>query len=283
VAKKRRKSRSKGQKKQNKLLKKFPFLRFFVTRFGVLSFSVVVLIAAGSWFFMSDAQERALFWIKDTALRISADSGFTVREVLIVDTQRADPKTIVALLNIRSGDPLFSVSPHAARGQVEKLEWVKHARVERRLSGDIIVAIDEYQPLALWHDGQHFHVVSKEGRLVTRAKPGTFGDFLVLYGEDAPKAAPEFFGVLADFPDLRPYLRGARYVAKRRWDLIHKNGMILKLSGHAMKDSLQRLLSAHLEENLLNKDLKSVDLRNEDRLIIRAKLGDAQKQNSDAQ
>lgn len=102
---------------------------------------------------------------------------------------QTDADILLALLNIRRGDPLFSFHPASARKMVEQIAWVEKARVERRFPDTVYVRLTERKPFALWqHDGR-VRLIDRHGVVLTERGLKEYGDMLILVGEKAPEQA----------------------------------------------------------------------------------------------
>ena len=67
----------------------------------------------------------------------------------------------------------------------------------------------------------------------------------------------------------------------RRWDITLESGIIIKLPEKGVKKALIKLSELDKKNNLLDKDIKIIDLRIEDRLFITLKEGSKIKFNKD--
>ena len=87
-------------------------------------------------------------------------------------------------------------------------------------------------------------------------------------GVDAPQNAVDWVRMVVAEPKVAEYIKGAEWIGGRRWDLMTINGTRIHLPEEDMGFALSRLAKAAAEQNILEKSLKSLDLRAPDRIII---------------
>lgn len=242
-------------------------------RFGLVLGAVALVLWGGAWFFLSDADERTSAWGREKTLAVTAGLGFTVKEVLIEGRTYSDPETIKALVNVRKGDPLFAFNPAGAKALIEKISWIRTAHVERRLPGTIYIRVRERKPLALWQKDGKLRLLDEQGEVIVSGGMERFKSLTIVIGDDAPQNAPALLSDLAAEPLLYERTKAAQRVSGRRWDLTLDGDVRVKLPEDDQGLALRRLALAQEEEQLLDKDVTSVDLREADRMIIRTRPG----------
>lgn len=254
-----------------------PWLR----RFG-LGLAICVGVAwVGSWLYLSGALGRAGDWTRDKILIASADMGFAVTDILVEGREYTDPHVLLAIVNIRKGDPLFAFNPRQAQELISQISWVNKAQVERRWPGTIYIGLEERQPLALWQSDKHLKLLDSKGKIIATSDLQRFADLVLVMGRGAPAAAPELIGNLKAEEKIYPRVETAKWIGERRWDLKLKNGMEIKLPERDASLALRRLAEAQGYDGLLDKDLLSIDMREPDRITIRTKPGAVQEYKTD--
>ena len=78
--------------------------------------------------------------------------------------------------------------------------------------------------------------------------------------------------ILKTEPDLFENVHAAIRIGNRRWDLRMKNGVSIQLPEENPMMAWRRLANYQLSHSILERDLKLLDLRLPDRLIIRQSL-----------
>ncbi len=234
---------------------------------------LVGLFWLGSWFVLSGAAERTRFQIHEAMLDKTARWGFSVRNILVDGRVHADADALKAMINMKAGDPLFAFDPVEAKTMIERLSWVKQAHIERRLPDTIYIRLEERVPLALWQRNKRLSLIDAEGVVLAEHDLAPWKDLMIVVGDEAPARAAELLGMLNAEPDIKGRVEAATLVSGRRWDLKLKSGAEVKLPAEGLGLALRKLAVNHEEEAILDKDVLSIDVREEDRITVRTKPG----------
>jgi len=228
-----------------------------------------VLSGGVAWTIINDVPGRVL-----TALDKSLDQGMqnvglVVDDVIVVGRLETNRKDIAKALGVRRGDPILRANLGAARARLEKLGWVQSATVTRRLPGDLHVHLIERRPFALWQKKGRLVLIDRAGELITAKRLGRFSALPVVVGRQAPQYVGALFDVLGRQPKLFARVAAAVRVANRRWDIRFDNGIVARLPEQKIAEGWRRLAALDAKHNILARDLAAIDLRLEDRLIVR--------------
>ena len=204
-------------------------------------------------------------------IALAAEVGFRVDEVLVVGRVETAPDDLTAALGLARHSPIFAFDAAAARRRLEALPWVQRARVSRMLPATVVVRIEEREPLALWQHQGRFALIDREGQVILRQGLERFGRLPVVVGEDAPVHAGAILATLASEPALMKRVTAAVRVGGRRWN-IRLDGIIdVQLPEDGADAAWKRLAEYERTQSLLGRDVRILDLRLPDRLIVRTR------------
>lgn len=249
----------------------------FVKKFGIVLVCCTSVFFAGMWIVKSGALDRTGQRIQNAMLETTAEWGFSVQNIMVDGRNHTDVATLRAMLNVEKGDPIFALRPAQAKEMIEKLSWVKSARVERRLPDTIYINLEERTPLALWQRNKRLSVIDAEGMILTDRNLNQFKDLMIVVGDEAPKKAAALLSMLKAEPAILERVEAATLISGRRWDLKLTSGAEVKLPELEMGLALRKLAVNHEEEAILDKDVVSIDVREEGRITVRTKPGAAQE------
>ncbi len=236
-----------------------------------------LILWAGLWFFLSDMDTRLMSAAKNQTLKFTAKAGFRVDNLLVEGRKYTDAQTMLALMNIQKGDPIFLLDPVDAKTQIEKIGWVKSARVERRLPDTVYIRLEERNPIALWKNENALSLIDYQGVILTRSNLSAFKDYFMVDGAKAPEQAAALINMLSKQPDIMAMVDHAEYIDGRRWDLLLTDGKRIKLPESGIDLALKALAEKHGEDQVLTKEaIRDIDARYQGRLIIRTRLGTVQ-------
>jgi len=133
----------------------------------------------------------------------------------------------------------------------------------------LVVHLIERRPIALWqHQGQ-FALIDEDGEVITREGLGRFSRLIHVVGADAPDHVGGLLELLETQPELKAQVKAAVRVGGRRWDLILAGGVDVRLPETGAPQALARLADFELETGVLGREIKVLDLRAPDRVIVR--------------
>jgi cell division protein FtsQ len=247
-----------------------------IKRFGLFAMIAACLIGTGWWLSSSGLLDRVQTAALDHVYALTAQKGFAVKNILVDGRHYTDTDALRAILAVERGDPIFAFDPQESKTMLEKLSWVKTAQVERRLPDTIYIQLTERVPIALWQRQKRLSVIDGDGVVLTDQNIAAFKNLMIVVGEDAPKQAQGLMAMLQAEPLIKERVESAVLVSGRRWNLKLKSGAEVKLPADELGLALRRLAINQEEEGILDKDVLSIDVRDEGRITVRTKPGEAQ-------
>lgn len=202
---------------------------------------------------------------------VAQAAGFQVGEILVVGRDATPRQTLLDALDANFGDPIIGVDLQAARERVMRLPWVSTAAVERVLPDTLIVRLAERKPVALWQHRKQYMVIDREGHVLDKDTAAAFPNLLVVAGDDAPQHAGNLVDMLRSEPDLMARVESAMWVGGRRWNVFLDNGISIRLPEEDPGEAWHRLAAYERMHGLLSKNIRTIDMRLPDKLIVQSK------------
>lgn len=235
--------------------------------------ALLMLVVAGAYggFVLSrlPAGQAILAEAADRALALSASLGLVVTNIEVEGRETTDAATILAALAADRGTPILAVRPSRAKEQLEKLPWVRSAAIERRLPGTLLVRLVERRPLAVWQHHGRQELIDRDGETIAVDDLSRFARLPAVVGDNAAKHAAALLDMLAAEPELAARVSAAIRVDNRRWDLQIDNAIEVLLPEESPAAAWTRLASLERQNGLLKRDIRTVDMRLPDRLVLR--------------
>lgn len=230
---------------------------------------VLVAFGAGALAWRSGLPGRVAETVQDRIVSATAGGGLVVARVTVEGRVNAAATEILAASGLAQGMPMLGFSPEEVRARLERLDWVARASVQRRFPGHVHLVIEERVPFAIWQNRGRFALIDRTGRVIVHDTVGRFAELPVVVGEGAAREAASLIGALAGYPELRRRVTASVRVNGRRWNLRLASGAdVLLPEGHEAA-ALERLVSLHRENQVLDRELVAVDLRLPDRMVLR--------------
>ena len=251
-------------------------LKRYFRRISIISGALAFLGWVFLWLWFGGVFHKAASWSTQQFYEKTAQAGFSIKDIVIEGQKQTDVDIISALLNVEAGDSIFLVDPKSTKESLERISWVKDAHIERRFPDTIYIKINERVPVALWQNKGKLRLIDQDGVTIADSDLEQFSNLIVVVGKDAPKKLKELMRYIIDEPKLENTVEAASLVSNRRWDLLLKNGVTVRLPETGLESAFSRLVESFEEDRLLDKSLTVIDIRNEDRIIVRTKPGEVQ-------
>ena len=207
--------------------------------------------------------------IPAAAQAVTARLGFAVDQVRVSGNRETSEIDILERLDLDGWTSLIGFDAEAARGRIAQLPWVKAAAVRKVYPDALEVRIEEREPFAIWQHGSQLAIVERSGRVIAPFGGGRHAVLPLVIGYGAAEEAAGFVGKIRQHPELAARVKGFIRVAERRWDLRLENGITIRLPESGEDAAIAEVLRLDREDGLLSRDIATVDLRLDDRLVIR--------------
>lgn len=244
-----------------------PYVRLFL-RTGLPT--LVLVGGAGIWF--SHEPNRQALVAQLTHLRQEFEARPEFR-VSLARVEGASPELAEAV-RARLALPLpmssFDIDLVAARERIEALDAVQRADLRVRSGGVLQVTITEREPVAIWRTEAGLTLIDATGHrvagLLSRAdRP----DLPLVAGDGADLAMAEALALFDAAGPLLPRIRGLVRIGERRWDLVLDRNQRVLLPETNPVQALERLLALDHAQDIMNRDILTVDLRSDHRPTLR--------------
>lgn len=205
----------------------------------------------------------------DVASRTTAGIGFDVDAVTITGHRFMREQDILDVLGLQPGVSLVTFNVDAAHQTLLREPWVESASVRKVYPDKLQINLEERQPFAVWQRGQIKSIIDEEGLVLDDYNGDIYQGLPFLVGHGAQRKGAEFLKTLAEFPNIANRVRATMFRSERRWDILLDNLVTVKLPERKVREALTELVLLESENDILSKDLVSIDMRLPDRLVMR--------------
>tara|TARA_Y100001936_G_scaffold254145_1_gene325657 strand:- start:25030 stop:25902 length:873 start_codon:yes stop_codon:yes gene_type:complete len=260
-----------GKRKRSTTTRKKPAPRWVrpTAKAGGVLATIAIVIGGPTFLWQSGTISRGLDMVWESAISHTAKQGLRVDSVLLRGRQHESHSRIMRTVSINRGDPTLGVNLSSLRRRLIKLPWIRDAVVKRQWPGTIDIQISERKPLVLWQRKKRLYLVDTTGTVIRTKSLSRFHHLLTVVGNGAPKAAPTLLAMIAGEPSLADKVTAATLVGKRRWNLQLKGGINVRLPEKDPHNAWRRLARLHAKHKLLARDIRMIDMRLPNRLLIR--------------
>ena len=198
---------------------------------------------------------------------VTASAGFAVEHVQVAGNVETSPIDVVQRLGLDGRTSLITLDADAARSSILSLPWVADARVRKVYPDVIEVDLSERTAFAIWQHGRELSLIDRKGSVIAPFND-KFVSLPLFVGLGADIGADSFDRMLDRWPQIKRRVRASIRVADRRWNLRLDNGVTVNLPADDPAAALARLQRIEAEQELLDRDIETVDLRLGDRITV---------------
>ncbi|MDD2875731.1 MAG: FtsQ-type POTRA domain-containing protein [Acidiphilium sp.] len=208
------------------------------------------------------------------AADLLADGGFRIEHIEITGASTTPRPAIEQALGLKDGMPIMGFSPEQASARVAALGAVRSATVERLLPDTVRVDVIERRPVAIWQEpDNHFALIGPDGAVLSDHDAASARahnpDLPLLVGAGVPDHAEALLTLLRHFPSIAKHVVAAERIDNLRWNLVLRDRTTVKLPDQHEANAMARLMEAEDRIKLLERPVRTIDLRLADRLVVR--------------
>lgn len=196
-------------------------------------------------------------------------AGMQVRGVKLTGNRQMSHDQILDVAGITPSSSVLFFDPDQARARLKANAWIADATIQKLYPDQLLVSVTEREPFALWQREGRIHVIAADGTVILDHLDQRFQTLPLLVGKGAEMRAREIVGLLGDHPHVAQSVRAAVLVAERRWNLVLKNGIDVRLPDENMDRAMADLARLDAERRLMSRDVAAIDMRVPDRVTVR--------------
>ena len=236
-----------------------PHLRRLI-RIGLPTLALATMVGL---YFASETRRAALVnTFTDLKEQLEHRPEFMVTLASVEGCSKELAEAVRARLDLKLPQSSFDLDLDAARARIEALDAVKSAELRVRSGGVLQVLVTERMPVAIWRLDDGLTLVDETGhRVASLLARSDRPDLPLIAGAGADAAMPEAIEILAAAGPLGYRIRGLVRMGERRWDIVMDRNQRILLPTENPVRAVERLLALDHAQDILNRDLLTVDLR----------------------
>lgn len=213
----------------------------------------------------AEALGRAVLGFADDRM---ASMGVNLQNVRLVGVSDDAAPDIKKVLAFHRGQPFVFLDLDQVRRDVENVGWVKSATIRRQFPGTLVVSVTERPRLAVWQYQNRDQVIDDTGQIIPEAVASRFPDLPLIVGEGANETAADIIQLVRARPQLYQRIFALQRVDTRRWNIILKNGTLIKLPAVNQDQAMARLDTLIAQQRVLDQGLAAIDLLDPTALVV---------------
>jgi len=231
---------------------------------------LLILVIAGSWYAKPANRTAFAAWMDETKQSFQQRPQFMVQTMNVTGGDMTAMTEVAALLPSEFPVSSFDLDLEKIRADIEALDPIKSASVRMGQGGALEVTLNPRVPVALWRDGPTLRLIDAgsivSGQIVARADRL---DLPLIAGNGAEENIDEALRLFAAAGPLIERVRGLVRMGERRWDMVLDRDQRILLPSDDPVSALDRVIALNEAQDMLNRDVAVVDMRNSDRPTLR--------------
>ena len=244
-----------------------PLFRLFLRVF--LPF-LIVFALTGLWLADQGRRDHLAMVVNDVRTSIETRPEFMVNVMAIDGASIGIAEDIREIVPIDFPVSSFDLDLGQIRDRIAELPAVATVTVRVRPGGIMQVTVAERDPVILWRTREGLDLVDEQGFVVAQARTRQLhANMPLMAGEGAENHVAEALALYASAGPLAHRMRGVVRVGERRWDVVLDRGQRIMLPEEGAVQALERVIALSQAQDMLARDIVTVDMRLADRPTIR--------------
>ena len=141
--------------------------------------------------------------------------------------------------------------------------WVEKVEFKKKLPNQLYINITEYFPVAYFKENNQLYLVNNNYKNSLVSDDINTDDIIKLDNVREMSKFKIFLKELSKHSDFLPVIKEIHYIYENRWNIILKDGSLVKLGSYNMEEQVE-----NLQLILKNKQISTVDMRIINQIII---------------
>ena len=141
--------------------------------------------------------------------------------------------------------------------------WVEKVEFKKKLPNQLYINITEYFPVAYFKENNQLYLVNNNYKNSLVSDDINTDDIIKLDNVREMSKFKIFLKELSKHSDFLPMIKEIHYIYENRWNIILKDGSLVKLGSYNMEEQVE-----NLQLILKNKQISTVDMRIVNQIII---------------
>lgn len=246
-----------------------PMLAWNIPRSAEIAAAVALVLGSAAYGAVRGGHIPAvLAELRDLRDAAANAAGFRITSVALAGERRLTREDILQAAGVTGHSSLLFLDAADARTRLKANPWIADATVLKLYPGRLHIAVTERDAFALWQRDGKVEVIAEDGTVVESYAGQPFASLPLVVGAGAEARAKEFLTLLDQYPAIRGQLHAAVLVAERRWNVMLKNGIDIRLPEADPARALETVVKLDRDSKILSRDIAAIDLRLPDRVTV---------------
>ncbi|WP_420858178.1 cell division protein FtsQ/DivIB [Marivivens marinus] len=230
----------------------------------------VLAVISAAWFSKAENRDLVATTYQDIRTSIETRPEFMVNAMAIDGASEALELEIRTVLPVDFPLSSFELDLEVMRDTVEAVGAVERATLRVKPGGILQVDVTPRVPVAVWRRNDGLDLIDAGGAIIgPLAQRADRADLPLIAGDGARQNVTEALALIDAAGPVAPRVRGLVRMGERRWDVVLDRDQRVLLPADRPLQAFERVVLMAQTQDLLDRDVLVVDMRNEDRPTIR--------------
>ena len=232
----------------------------------------IACILIGAFAYLRDPvmQQKIVMSFNNARMTIEQRPEFMIQQMHIQGVPESFDKLVRDTLNVNLPISSFHLDLEAMKARVDNIDAVETANLLIGSKGILEVGVVMRVPVLVWRSDKGLILLDangqKSGQLVSRLERI---DLPLITGAGVQVHSEQALEIFKKLLPISGRVRGLMRVGERRWDVVLDRNQVLKLPENHPIAALGRILALHRVQDILNRDITVVDVRDGRKPILR--------------
>ncbi len=232
----------------------------------------IAFILIGAFAYLRDpaVQQKLVMSFNNARTTIEQRPEFMIQQMHIQGVPESFDKLVRDTLNVNLPISSFHLDLEAMKARVDNIDAVETANLLIGSKGILEVGVIMRVPVLVWRSDEGLILLDangqKSGQLVSRLQRT---DLPLITGAGVQDHSKQALDIFKKLSPISGRVRGLMRVGERRWDVVLDRNQVLKLPEDQPIAALGRILALHRAQDILNRDITVVDVRDGRKPILR--------------
>lgn len=245
--------------------------RLFLVRVRrILFLTKILLFTIFCLFLFTNFFELQKHYIKNGVYNVFYKIGFKLDSVVVMGRKNAKIDDVIASIN---SENILLLDLEKIYSEIKKNKWVDDLVIKRKLPNLLEINIIEKKPIAIYQYKKKLYLVDENGDIISD-KNGDIVNFKSLIhaiGYNANIHISNLINTLDGYEDIKKNILYVSRYGDRRWNLVLKENIIIKLPEGNIKESMDYLKNLFDSQKLFGRNIEYIDMRNATRYYMKYK------------
>ncbi len=232
--------------------------------------AIIIIVIATSWYSREANREYVFAQVSEWKAQFQQRPEFMITSINVNGADDELRKLVFSIVNMPLPASSFELDIEDVRVQVNGIESVEAANVRVGQGGVLEVDVIPRKPVAIWRDNDTLRLLGPKGELAgaisARAERP---DLPLIAGDGAATHIESALALFAAMGPIKSRVRGLVRMGERRWDVILDRDQRILLPNENPLAALDRVIVLHQAQDMLERDIATVDMRNSQRPTLR--------------